>query len=123
MNGALRRSAGHRGGGRLAAGIFILIALPLFLYPILNLVNVSLKTSGEFMKNPVGLTRSLHFRNYAQIFVKGTRRYFTNSVPTWRRQPAPSPLPPLPPCDIPQARSFLGFLLSPVPQASSSRIR
>ncbi len=81
MTGALRRPAGLRGGGTLVAGIFILIALPLFLYPILNLVNVSLKTSGEFMKDPVGLTRSLHFRNYAQIFVKGNFvKYFINSV-------------------------------------------
>jgi raffinose/stachyose/melibiose transport system permease protein len=80
MTGALRRAGGLRGGG-LAAGIFILIALPLFLYPILNLVNVSLKTSAEFMKDPVGLTRSLHFSNYAQIFVKGKFiRYFLNSV-------------------------------------------
>ncbi len=81
MTGALRRSAGLRGGGRLMAAIFILIALPFFLFPILNLVNVSLKTSAEFVKDPVGLTRSLALRNYAQVFVKGNFvKYFTNSV-------------------------------------------
>lgn len=62
-------------------GMFVLFVVTFYLLPILNLVNVSLKTSSDFSKDPAGITKTLHFANYSEILVKNDFfRNFFNSV-------------------------------------------
>jgi raffinose/stachyose/melibiose transport system permease protein len=81
----ISRPAGSMKSERVLSSIlialFILVVVVLYVYPVLNLVNVSLKTSNEFMIDPIGLTNSLHFQNYAEVLVQGNfLRNFFNSV-------------------------------------------
>jgi raffinose/stachyose/melibiose transport system permease protein len=65
----------------LVVGGFILLALVFYAYPILNLINVSFKTSTEFMMDPIGMAKGLHWENYAKVFVKSNfLRNFINSL-------------------------------------------
>lgn len=62
-------------------GIFALVITLLYGYPILNLVNVSLKTSAEFIQNPNAPTTSFYFQNYVEVFVGNDFvRNFFNSL-------------------------------------------
>ena len=66
---------------KIVIGSFIALVLIVYVYPILNLVNVSFKTSTEFMMDPIGLTNSIHFNNYIKVFVQGNfLRNFYNSL-------------------------------------------
>ncbi|MBI9097387.1 MAG: carbohydrate ABC transporter permease [Spirochaetaceae bacterium] len=66
---------------KIVIGSFIALVLIVYVYPILNLVNVSFKTSPEFMLDPIGLTNSIHFNNYIKVFVQGNfLRNFYNSL-------------------------------------------
>lgn len=61
--------------------IFIIIIAILYLFPIGYLLNVTFKTSEEFMDNPLGLTESLQIENYRTVIgKKGFIRSFFNSV-------------------------------------------
>jgi raffinose/stachyose/melibiose transport system permease protein len=64
----------------LVLGFAALVAL-LYVYPILNLVNVSFKTPAEFTADPIRLARSLQLKNYLDVLLKSTfLRNFINSV-------------------------------------------
>lgn len=61
--------------------IFATIVTLVYGYPILNLANVSLKTSAEFIQNPNGPTTSFHFANYAEVLIGNDFvRNFFNSL-------------------------------------------
>jgi len=65
----------------ITISVFALVVTLVYGYPILNLVNVSLKTSAEFIQNPNGPTTSFHFANYAEVFVGNDFvRNFFNSL-------------------------------------------
>ncbi len=65
----------------ILVGSFVLLILAFYVYPILNLINVSFKTSTEFMMDPIGLTNSFHLENYAKVFLKNKfLRNFINSL-------------------------------------------
>lgn len=67
--------------GFLIIAAFILLVLTVYLFPVLNLVNVSLKTTKDFNADPAGLTATFHVANYAEILVKNDFfRNFLNSV-------------------------------------------
>jgi raffinose/stachyose/melibiose transport system permease protein len=60
---------------------FIIIAAILYLFPILYLLNVTFKTSEEFMLNPIGIAKSLTFENYGAVVNQGGFiRYFINTI-------------------------------------------
>ena len=81
MSRAGTRIPGREAGGTLFIAAFIVFALLVFLYPILNLVNVSLKTSKAFMMDPVGISHTFHYRNYVEVFVRNNFiRNFFNSL-------------------------------------------
>jgi len=62
-------------------GVFALLVILLYVYPLLNLVNVSLKKSAEFMVDPIGITKSLNLKNYARVIVGNDFiRNFVNSL-------------------------------------------
>ena len=66
---------------KIIIGIFITIVILFYVYPILNLVNVSFKTSMQFMIDPIGLSKQFNFSNYAKVFVQGHfLRNFYNSI-------------------------------------------
>lgn len=79
--GAARRlRAGKIGSVAIIVGFVLLVTL-VYAYPLLNLVNVSLKTSAEFMLDPIGLTNTLHFENYVNVVVNNDFvRNFVNSL-------------------------------------------
>lgn len=61
--------------------LFAVFVALVYGYPIVNLVNVSLKTSAEFIQDPIGPTTSFHFANYAEVFVGNDFvRNFFNSL-------------------------------------------
>lgn len=61
--------------------VFIIIIAILYLFPIGYLLNVTFKTSEEFMDNPLELTESLQIENYRTVIgQKGFIRSFFNSV-------------------------------------------
>lgn len=65
----------------ITVGLFAMVITLLYGYPILNLINVSLKTSAEFIQNPNGPTTSFHFANYVEVFVGNDFvRNFFNSI-------------------------------------------
>ena len=76
--GSVRRG---RIGSGVAIGGFILLIAILYIYPLLYLVNVSLKTSSEFMLDPLTVTKSFHVRNYLDVVVNNSfLRNFLNSI-------------------------------------------
>jgi len=71
----------ERVGTFVAIGAFIALVVVLYVYPLLNLVNVSLKTSTEFTLDPIGLTKSFRLRNYVDVIAKNDfLRNFFNSI-------------------------------------------
>jgi raffinose/stachyose/melibiose transport system permease protein len=72
---------GERIASAVTIGVFGLVIIIAYGYPLVNLINVSLKTSAEFIQNPIGLTQSFHFANYAEVFVGNDFvRNFANSL-------------------------------------------
>ncbi|GCE09396.1 carbohydrate ABC transporter permease [Dictyobacter aurantiacus] len=55
----------------LVAYFIIALALLLYLFPLLSLVNVSLKTPSEFILDPTGLAKALHWQNFVNAWSKG----------------------------------------------------
>jgi len=79
--GAAKRSRAERVGSvAIIVGFVVLVTL-VYAYPLLNLVNVSLKTSLEFQLNPIGVTNTLQFQNYVNVVVNNDFvRNFINSL-------------------------------------------
>jgi raffinose/stachyose/melibiose transport system permease protein len=67
--------------GRIGTYVILLIFAAIYLGPLLMLVNTSLKTMPEFMKDATSLATSLHFENFVDAWEKANfPRYLTNSV-------------------------------------------
>lgn len=63
------------------AYVFVALLLVMFIYPLLYLVNTALKSTGEFISNPVGLVTSVEWGNFAEAWSKGNfGSYFFNTV-------------------------------------------
>lgn len=78
---AVRARNRERVGTGLVIGGFVGLVLLAYAYPLLNLVNVSLKTSTEFMLDPIGLSNTFHFENYVNVVVNNDFvRNFVNSL-------------------------------------------
>lgn len=79
--GSVKRYRAERIGSTvIIVGFAVLVAL-VYAYPLLNLVNVSLKTSTEFMLDPIGITNTLRFQNYVDVIVNNDFvRNFANSL-------------------------------------------
>lgn len=76
--GSIRRERVFSG---VVIGIFVVLIAVLYLFPLLFLANVSLKTSTEFMLSPISITSSFHLKNYADVFVGNNFfRNFFNSL-------------------------------------------
>ena len=67
--------------GRISSyGVLLLYAI-LYLGPLLMLVNTSLKTLPEFMKNATAAATTLNFKNFLDAWTKASfPRYLTNTV-------------------------------------------
>ncbi|BBI31944.1 carbohydrate ABC transporter permease [Cohnella abietis] len=58
----------------------IAVIVVVYLYPLLYTFNISLKTSNNFMLDPVGLSESLHWKNYLDAWKTGNfGNYIMNS--------------------------------------------
>lgn len=79
--GAAKRSRAERVGSVAIIVGFVVLVTVVYAYPLLNLVNVSLKTSLEFQLNPIGVTNTLQFQNYVNVVVNNDFvRNFINSL-------------------------------------------
>lgn len=73
----VRRMRGRAGRQRrlplstLLFYLVVLVALVGYLYPLLYLVNISLKTQIGYITDPVGLTKTLNWQSYADAWVQG----------------------------------------------------
>jgi raffinose/stachyose/melibiose transport system permease protein len=77
---ARRARAGKIGSTAIIVGFVILVTV-VYAYPLLNLVNVSMKTSTEFMIDPIGLTNTFGFHNFVKVIVGNDFiRNFINSL-------------------------------------------
>lgn len=66
---------------QIASYALVLVALFIYLYPLLYLVNVSLKTQVGFINDPVGLTKTLNLKSYADAWVEGDfSTYLVNTI-------------------------------------------
>lgn len=75
------RSNGKLTKGKIAAYILLIIFAIIYAGPILMLVNTSLKTMPEFMKNAVGISKSFNFENFTEAWKKANfPRYMTNTI-------------------------------------------
>lgn len=80
VSGKPRPAKTIRWGIVLSYVILIIFAI-IYAGPILMLVNTSLKTMPEFMKNAVGLTRSFQFKNFVDAWSKANfPRYMGNTI-------------------------------------------
>lgn len=67
--------------GRIGIYVVLLIFAALYLGPLLMLVNTSLKTMPEFMKDATSFAKSLHFENFVDAWEKASfPRYLTNTI-------------------------------------------
>lgn len=67
--------------GRIGSYLVLAIFAIIYLGPLLMLVNTSLKTLPEFMKNATAPATSLHFQNFVDAWNKANfPRYLTNTV-------------------------------------------
>ena len=67
--------------GKIGSYAFLIIFTVLYAGPLLMLVNTSLKTMPEFMKNAVAITKGLNFENYIEAWNKANfPRYLTNTL-------------------------------------------
>jgi raffinose/stachyose/melibiose transport system permease protein len=67
--------------GKLASYLFVAVIMVLYLFPLGFLINTALKSTAAFYSDPVGLTTSFQFGNFAEAWQKGHfGAYFLNSV-------------------------------------------
>ncbi len=67
--------------GRIGAYLLLLLFAVVYAGPLLMLVNTSLKTLPEFMKNATSPTTSLNFKNFTDAWTKADfPRYLTNTL-------------------------------------------
>lgn len=67
--------------GHIASYVILVIFAIIYLGPLLMLVNTSLRTFPEFMKNATALATSLHFQNFVEAWNKANfPRYLTNTI-------------------------------------------
>jgi raffinose/stachyose/melibiose transport system permease protein len=67
--------------GRIASYVFLTLLLIAYLGPLLMLVNTSLKTMPEFMKDATSLASGLNFKNFADAWEKANfPKYLLNSL-------------------------------------------
>jgi len=67
--------------GKIVSYLFVLVIMVLYLFPLGFLVNTALKSTGAFYADPVGLTKSFEFGNFALAWQKGHfGAYFLNSI-------------------------------------------
>jgi raffinose/stachyose/melibiose transport system permease protein len=67
--------------GKLVSYLFVLVIMVLYLFPLGFLINTALKSTAGFYSDPVGLTTSFQFGNFAEAWQKGHfGAYFLNSV-------------------------------------------
>jgi len=60
---------------------FVFVIMVMYLFPLGFLINTALKSTAGFYSDPVGLTTSFNFGNFAQAWQKGHfGAYFLNSV-------------------------------------------
>lgn len=75
------RTKGKLSKGKILAYIILIIFTIIYAGPILMLVNTSLKTMPEFMKNAVGIAKSMNFQNFTEAWKKANfPRYMTNTI-------------------------------------------
>ena len=67
--------------GRIGAYAALVLFAIIYLGPLLMLVNTSLKTLPEFMRNATSLSSSFNFKNFADAWTKASfPRYLTNTL-------------------------------------------
>jgi raffinose/stachyose/melibiose transport system permease protein len=67
--------------GKIGSYAVLLIFAALYAGPLLMLVNTSLKTMPEFMKNAVAISQGLNFQNFVEAWNKANfPRYLTNTL-------------------------------------------
>lgn len=67
--------------GKLLSYLFIFVIMVLYLFPLGFLINTALKSTTAFNQDPVGLTTSFRWGNFAEAWTKGHfGAYFLNSV-------------------------------------------
>ena len=67
--------------GRIASYVFLTLLLIAYLGPLLMLVNTSLKTMPEFMKDATSLASGLNFKNFVDAWEKANfPKYLLNSL-------------------------------------------
>jgi raffinose/stachyose/melibiose transport system permease protein len=67
--------------GKLVSYLFIFVIMVLYLFPLGFLINTALKSTAAFNQDPVGLTTSFQWGNFAEAWQKGHfGAYFLNSV-------------------------------------------
>lgn len=65
----------------IASYLVVLVALFCYIYPLLYLVNVSLKTQIGFITDPVGLTKTFNLQSYVDAWVQGDfSSYLINTI-------------------------------------------
>ena len=65
----------------LLIGTFAVFIFVAYVFPVLNLVNVSLKTPSEFVLDPIKPAKAIQFKNYADVVIKNSFfRNFSNSL-------------------------------------------
>ena len=67
--------------GRVGSYLLLIVFAVIYLGPLLMLVNTSLKTLPDFMKNATAPASSLHFKNFVDAWTKANfPRYLTNTI-------------------------------------------
>ena len=67
--------------GKIVSYFFVLVIMVLYLFPMGFLINTALKSTADFYKDPVGLTKTFAFGNFVQAWQEGHfGSYFMNSV-------------------------------------------
>ena len=67
--------------GQAMSYLFVAVIMVMYLFPLGFLINTALKSTAGFYKDPVGLTTSFAFGNFAQAWQKGHfGAYFLNSL-------------------------------------------
>ena len=61
--------------------LFVALLMVMFVYPLLYLLNTALKSTAEFVSDPVGMASSFEWGNFAEAWSKGNfGSYFFNTV-------------------------------------------
>lgn len=55
----------------IVAYLILIVVLLVYIFPLLSLVNASLKTPVAFILDPTGLAKTLHWQNYVDAWQKG----------------------------------------------------